>query len=166
MAIDPGDYRTGMRLLASGVTLVTTTMNGIHHGLTASAVCSLSAEKPMLLACVNKAAGAHDVISDAGLFCVNVLAETHVVLARAFSDSKAKAARFEYGEWATGLTGAPVLTDAVASFDCVVDTALQKATHTIYVGAVQQVRAAPNRRPLLYFDAGFSTLAPMLHETP
>ena len=57
---DPEDFKEGMRQLAAGVTIVTTAVGERRNGLTATAVCSLSAEPPMLLACVNREAGAHD----------------------------------------------------------------------------------------------------------
>jgi hypothetical protein len=56
-----------MRQLAAGVTLVTTaTAGGARAGLTATAVCSASADPPQLLACVNRDAEAHDLLWRAG----------------------------------------------------------------------------------------------------
>ena len=60
VAVNSDDFREGMRQLAAGVTIVTTSIGDQRIGLTATAVCSLSAEPPMLLACVNREAGAHD----------------------------------------------------------------------------------------------------------
>ena len=60
-----------------GVTIVTTSIGEQRNGLTATAVCSLSAEPPMLLACVNREAGAHDPTLQSRVFCVNLLGAKH-----------------------------------------------------------------------------------------
>ena len=52
--IDPGLFKNGMRRLASGVSLVTTVLDGQRHGLVATSVCAVSAEPPSLLVRVNR----------------------------------------------------------------------------------------------------------------
>ncbi len=153
--VDGARFRAGMRRLAGAVTLVTTSWNGVRQGLTASAVCSLTADPPSLLACVNKSASAHDPINEASSFAVNVLASDQSDLARVFSDSQRTAKRFDHGRWLVGLTGAPLLEGALVSFDCHIDQRISKSTHTIFIGAVKDVRVGPNPRPLLYFDGTF-----------
>ncbi len=154
---DPADFKEGMRRLAAGVTIVTTAVGGRRNGLTATAVCSLSAEPPMLLACVNREAGAHDPTLLSRVFCVNVLAERHLDLAAQFSSSARVAERFTTGAWGTLATGAPVLTDALASFDCLLGQTLKADTHTVLVGRVQSVRSDPDQAPLLYAGGAFGT---------
>lgn len=160
VAVDAADYKAGMRLLATGVTLVTTVLGGVRQGLTASAVTSLSAVPPLVLVCVNRTAGAHDAIRSAGAFAINVLNDSHAALARLFSDTAATTRRFDSTAWGTGLTGAPLLPDALASFDCRLEDAIEKATHTIFIGAVLAVRTQPAARPLIYFDGQFTVPAP------
>ncbi len=158
MAADVGLFKKGMRQLAGGVTLVTTLWNGERGGLTATAVCSVSAEPPQLLACVNKAASAHDLIIASGIFCVNLLASNHVKLAWRFSgqDSIEGDARFKDGTWRKLVTGAPVLTDALASFDCKTVRHIEASSHTIFIGAIVDV-AVSGGRPLIHADGGFLT---------
>ena len=73
MSIDAAAFKKGMRHLAASVTLITTRHRDLRGGLTATAVCSVSAEPPQILVCVNKTASAHDPIGEAGFFCVNIL---------------------------------------------------------------------------------------------
>ena len=148
-------FREGMRRLAAGVTIVTTLHEGERSGLTATAVTSLSADPPQLLVCVNRSATAHDLIHRGAKLCVNVLARRHQRLAARFAgeDGLQGAARFAFGRWTTLATGAPVLVDAIASFDCVVSEAVDSATHTIFIGRVVDVRARRDGRPLVY-EAG------------
>lgn len=163
MSGDNLDFRSGMRALASGVTLVTTAYGGVRRGLTASAVCSLSVAPPMLLVCVNKSALAHDLITSANAFCVNILALRHGELARAFADQAAVERRFDQGNWTEGRGGVPVLEDALASFECKLDLAVEKSTHTIFIGAVEAVRTCEGE-PLLYFNGAFRNVGEVVEE--
>ena len=56
-------FRQVIGHIASGVTVITTREQGINYGLTASAVCSLTLEPPMLLVCINKNTGTQAAIS-------------------------------------------------------------------------------------------------------
>ena len=53
MSIDAAAFKKGMRHLAASVTLITTRYGDLRGGLTATAVCSVSAEPPQILVCVN-----------------------------------------------------------------------------------------------------------------
>jgi flavin reductase len=57
-----------MRRLAGGVTIVTTRLGEDLAGLTATSVCSLTAEPPRLLACVHREADAHDLTLESRVF--------------------------------------------------------------------------------------------------
>ena len=81
----PDDFKRGMRQLAAGVNVITVTNGGVRDGLTATAVCSISAEPPHLLVCVNSTAGAHGPIHRAGSFCINVLAQDQEAIAKRFA---------------------------------------------------------------------------------
>lgn len=71
--VDADQFRLGMRTLAAAVTLITSTGSGHRHGMTATAVCSVSAEPPTLLVCLNKATATHGAVAKSGAFCVNLL---------------------------------------------------------------------------------------------
>ena len=85
MTVTPESFIQGMRQLASGATLITTAHQGRWAGLTATAVCSVSADPPQLLACINRQAETHRMIADSAAFAVNVLAHDQHRLARVFA---------------------------------------------------------------------------------
>src|SRR4051794_36700909 len=64
-----------MRNIASSVAVITTSQDGRQHGMTATAICSVSAEPATILIVVNRATRSHPIISAAGTFAVNVLAD-------------------------------------------------------------------------------------------
>lgn len=158
-SVDPEAFKQGMRQLTAGVTIVTTAIGGRRIGLTATAVCSLSVEPPTLLACVDREAAAHDPALQSRVFCVNVLARGHEALAALFADNARLAERFETGTWGTLETGAPVLLDSLASFDCILGQTMRADTHTVLVGRVQAVRNDPSLAPLLYSRGRYGAFA-------
>jgi flavin reductase (DIM6/NTAB) family NADH-FMN oxidoreductase RutF len=156
-----GDFKSAMRRLAAGVTIVATDGRGKPHGLTATAVCSLSAEPPQLLVCVNRNSAPNAAIARAGRFSVNVLATRHKSLALRFAGATGVqgAERFAKGEWTAAKTGAPVLADAIAYFDCTLVDAIQSGTHTVFIGRVRAAHARKSGTPLLYAAGAFQALA-------
>jgi flavin reductase (DIM6/NTAB) family NADH-FMN oxidoreductase RutF len=158
MSIDAAAFKKGMRHLAASVTLITTKHRELRGGLTATAVCSVSAEPPQILVCVNKSASAHDPIGEAGFFCVNILCPDHRKLAERFAgmDGVEGDDRFcDMGDWTTLSTGAPVLKGCPVSFDCKLVTRLSAGTHTIYIGEIVDVALDAEAKPLLYADGAF-----------
>lgn len=155
------DFRNAMRRLAAGVTVVTTAApDGTRRGLTATAVCSVSLTPPMLLACINKTAAAHDPLRASGRLAVNLLGGTQEPLARRFGGAESGEARFEEGEWIALVTGAPVLATALAAFDCRVVQMLDAGSHTVFLAAVEATHLPETGgAPLLYLDGGYGGFA-------
>ncbi len=158
----PADvFKLAMRRLAAGVTIITGCHNGERCGLTATAVCSLSADPPQILVCVNRSSQAHDVIKRGANLCVNLLARRHRALAARFAGQKKGIVgeeRFRAGRWTALRTGAPALDDALANFDCVVRETVESSTHTIFIGNVVEVRLRAQGHPLLYAGGSYAGL--------
>ena len=96
----------------------------------------------------------------AGSFAVNFLSDTQSEVARAFSTrGLAGETRLETGTWITNVTGAPILCDAVSSFDCVVEREIPCGTHEILLGRVVSVNSEEDNA-LLYRDGFFRRVAP------
>jgi flavin reductase (DIM6/NTAB) family NADH-FMN oxidoreductase RutF len=158
MSIDAAAFKKGMRHLAASVTLITTRHGDLRGGLTATAVCSVSAEPPQILVCVNKTASAHDHIGEAGFFCINILSPAHRKIAERFAgmDGVEGDERFaDMGDWSTLTTGAPVLKGCPVSFDCKLVTKVAAGTHTIYIGEIVDIALDAKAHALLYCDGAF-----------
>jgi flavin reductase (DIM6/NTAB) family NADH-FMN oxidoreductase RutF len=156
--VSPDHFKQAMRRLAAGVTIVTTKHDDVRGGLTATAVCSLSIDPPQLLVCVNRSAAAHELIAEGENLCVNLLAHKHHGLAARFAGQTGVLGtdRFRAGRWKTLKTGAPVLEDALASFDCIVTEKVAASSHTIFIGRVVAVHLRENGKPLLYAQGTFA----------
>lgn len=165
-AVDAATFKRGMRHLAAAVTVITAEHAGECRGLTATAVCSVSADPPTLLACVNRESSAHPWIDAGSRFCVNVLAAEHMALSRTFGGAGSVAERFARAQWTRLATGAPALVGALAAFDCIVERRIEAGTHTVFFGRVVAVEITPDREPLLYADGGYVGIAPITSEAP
>lgn len=158
-AIDSRAFRQGMRALPGAVTILACedSERGCC-GLTATAVCSFSAEPPSLLACINRSSSFAGMLDDDTVFSINLPAADQEHVARAFGGmTVAKgAARFAAGSWVRGERGAPLLAGARAVFECTVGEIIPRASHLIVIGIVQAVFLdGETRAPLFYADGRF-----------
>ena len=159
MMSDAELFRRGMRRLAAGVSIVTTHEAGEPHGMAATSVCSVSAEPPALLVCVNRNATCHQAIRRAGFFCVNLLRENDDELARRFSTPVRREQRFLDRNWKALVTGAPALVGALASFDSEVIESIEAQSHTVFIGRVKAVELwRDDIVPLVYLDGKFDSM--------
>lgn len=152
-------FKQGMRSLAGTVTLITAAHAGHRYGLTATAVCSATADPPTVLVCVNRSATSHDAIVKSGAFCVNVLRYEDRDLSSLFGGGEKGESRFKSDQWTKLGTGSPVLVSALVSFDCRVVKKLTHGTHTVFLGEVEQLVTGRKGKPLLYADGQYAKLA-------
>lgn len=149
---DPIQFRHVVGHLASGVTIITTANGSSRSGMTASSVTSLSSDPPMMLACLNNSAPTATAVSQAKRYVVNILGEGAGELAYRFatpSDDKFSGVTVE-----TGMSGAPLISDALAHIECEVVEEVVGGTHTIFLGRVLAAHARSGP-PLTYFRGGF-----------
>jgi flavin reductase len=151
-------FRSGMSRLGAAVNLVTTDGSAGRHGLTVSAVCSVTDSPPTLLVCINSNAFSHDAFLQNGVLCVNVLNSNHADLSRAFARWTGED-RFSKANWIRLDTGAPVLSDASVSFDCQIVDHQRKGTHTVLFCEVQSTALSDGpSEGLIWFERDFHTL--------
>ncbi|MGE0115278.1 MAG: flavin reductase family protein [Steroidobacteraceae bacterium] len=156
------EYKTGMRFLAAGCSIIASEFAGDRAGLTATAVVSVTAEPPRLIVCINHNVRAYEIIARSAALSINVVAASQDGLARRFAGmvpGVQGAERFNEGIWVKGRSGAPVLADALASFDCRVVEEIPASTHAIFLCEVLAVAITdPTTGPLVFFNGQFATL--------
>lgn len=161
MAISIDQFRGGMRRLAAGVCLITTQQaDGQRSGLTATAVCSVTAEPPTLLVCVNRRNGSYAAIQQAGVFAVNVLAMDDRPLADRFASPIPADEKFHQGLWQRLATGAPVLESALVAFDCRLTQAVEVGSHDILLGSIESVKVSgTDVQPLMFAQGSYGSFS-------
>lgn len=155
MRVDQQEFKDAMARLSSHVTIVTAVdEQGQPRGFTASAVCSLSLNPPLLLVSISRSGVAHDAFVRADRFAVNVLRESHRDLAQRFATKGID--RFAGTDFEVAAP-APYLPDALSVLICSRHAAYPGGDHTILVGAVEMVSTSRGE-PLVFFDRKFCGL--------
>jgi flavin reductase (DIM6/NTAB) family NADH-FMN oxidoreductase RutF len=156
-AMDPAEFRNAIGRFLTGVTVITTAHDGMPHGITASAVASLSVDPPTLVVCLNKQSATRGAVAAARRFIVNVLAADQAELAMHFaSKSPGKFVRMDVETSAHGL---PRLPGAIATLDCAVVAEVDGGTHSIFIGRAE-AGSAGSGTPLGYFRGRFVQVEP------
>ncbi|HQY90035.1 MAG: flavin reductase family protein [Caldilinea sp.] len=153
MSMDVQSFKDALAHWTSGVTVVTTQMDGRPVGITASSLTSVSLAPPQILICVARKLYTHQVIEQSGVFAVNILGTDHLEWGMRFAGMTPELAdRFADIELQRGVTGAPILPDVLGWLDCRLRHAYDGGDHTIFVGEVVAAGATEERSPLLYFN--------------
>lgn len=138
--------------IPQGVFIVTTQAKGKINGMTAAWVSQVSFKPRLLAVAIAPQRYTFELIQISKVFCINVLAENQVELARLFGfHSGRKKNKFENVPYKFALKGSPVLLDAIAYFECELTHQYEAGDHYIVVGEVGDYEVmAPERKPLLF----------------
>jgi flavin reductase (NADH) len=158
--VDGAAFRDTMASLPTAVSVVTALdENGMPRGLTCSAVCSVSADPPQILICVNRRNGSLAAIRHSGAFVVNVLGSSCANMSNRFALPIAE--KFADVAWHPAPnSGLPVLDGAAHAYlDCELTADITAGSHSILVGAVHACGTEMTvLHPLLYWRRGYGTL--------
>lgn len=151
--VDRGTYRDAMARLGAAVSVITSDGPAGRCAFTASAVCSVTDDPPTLLVCMNRSSDSYEAFKANAVLCVNTLAAAQEPLSTIFAGFTPHVMdeRFAEAHWVTLATGAPVLTDAVVSFDCRIAQVSEVGTHSVLFCEVQAIQAGAAHEGLIYF---------------
>ncbi len=159
LPINPLIFRDLMGRYPATVTIIATGRVGSRNGMTATAVCSMTADPPQILVCLNRASGTCKALIGYQAFSVNILNATHVAVARKFAGMGEAAKgeeRFSSGYWEqTADLAVPVLRDSVAALECTLVDHKPIDTHMILVGKVRSGAVDTERNALIYNNRSF-----------
>ncbi len=157
--VDSDAFLAAMRQVAATVTVVTTDGPAGRAGATVSAFTSLSADPPSVIVCLRADSRIARTVLDNRAFCVNVLPEDAVNVARAFAGPSPDdpADRFRDLEIAYGAHG-PLLPRAT-SFSCALMEHVLHNTHAICIGSVRALAVA-GEKPLTYLSGDYHRVRP------
>lgn len=158
-SVDPAAYRHVMSRLPTGVCIVTTVEDGARHGMTVNALTSVSLDPVLMLFCCERDASLHDPVLRSGVWAVSVLTAGQADVSRWFATKEHRGEdRFAGWELQPGArTGAPLLCDALAWFECRTWATYDGGDHTIVVGEVLDLTVHRDTTPLLYFRGGYTS---------
>ncbi|ALL79988.1 hypothetical protein AD006_32420 (plasmid) [Pseudonocardia sp. EC080610-09] len=149
--------RRFMSMFPSGVSVVTAfDGHGVPHGLTCTALVSVSLEPSTLLVSLNRASGTLAALHEGRRFAVNLLRSRSRRAAEVFATRVSD--RFHAVRWSpSSSTGQPHLThDAFAFAGCTVRETFAVGDHELVVGEIQEIELG-NDVPLMYGMRQFSS---------
>ena len=155
-AFTPEDFRAALGQFTTGVTIVTTVDDEGHKvGLTANSFNSVSLDPPLVLWSLALTSGSLPAMRASRNYAINVLGADQRVLAERFARKGID--RFEGVSWRPGLSGAPLIDGAVASFECDNRSQHEAGDHIIFVGQVTHCRRRVGAVPLVFHGGRFFT---------
>lgn len=147
-------------LFASGVTAVTTLVDGRLKGITVSAFSEVSLDPPLVLVCIAQESETRVLLEQSKIFAVNILSDDQEFLSERFA-ARAPLVndRFEGVPYHTASTGAPILAGSIAWYDCRVEAIHAGGDHAIFIGRVEAIGfGAEALKPLLYYANQYTQL--------
>jgi flavin reductase (DIM6/NTAB) family NADH-FMN oxidoreductase RutF len=161
--VDAATFRAVLGQWPSGVTVITTLVDGVWHGMTASSFSSVSAEPPLVSVCLDKKLYTHDLLVRSGIYGVNILAKDQTEIGKIFAGMHPEVEdRFAGLDVETATTGVPLLAESLAWLDCRITNYYDAGDHTIFVGEVMDARVARASTPLLYHSRTWGQFADQL----
>ncbi|MGL5168031.1 MAG: flavin reductase family protein [Afipia sp.] len=146
-------FRGAMRQLATGVSVLTTGRDENITGITVTSLSSLSVDPPTLIVSIDRASLFWPRLQRYHAFGVNILSASQLEIADRFAGtgSSEGPGRFSGVEWTSGVSGVPLLTDALAAVDCEVEELIERHSHAIVIGRVLEIRTSARRKGALAY---------------
>ena len=147
-------------MFATGVTIVTArTPAGALVGLTANSFNSVSLSPPLVLWSLSQSASSMAALSAGSHYAINILSAGQKELAERFASRRED--RWTDVEFTEGVSGAPLLTGAAATFECFNRSRYEEGDHVIFVGEVERCSHQAGAVPLLFHGGRFYTEHPL-----
>jgi flavin reductase (DIM6/NTAB) family NADH-FMN oxidoreductase RutF len=150
------DIATLFRQLTAGVYVVGVAHGGRQDAFTAAWLMQASFDPLLLALSINPGNASYPLLRDGRAFAASVLKRGQLDLARRFGTRSGRDEDKLAGvPWRSGRTGAPVLEEALAYFECEVTDTIPAGDHELVLGRVVDGRLLdPAGTPLLYADTG------------
>jgi 3-hydroxy-9,10-secoandrosta-1,3,5(10)-triene-9,17-dione monooxygenase reductase component len=145
-----------MATLPTGVTIVTAGGDEEPAGATANAVCSLSIEPMLMLACLDRGSRTLLAVQAADSFGISVLHAGQEQIARTFATKAPVAEKWTGIAW-TERDGLPAIDDALVFLACDLRDVISAGDHVILTGEVRAVEAIDGD-PLVFHGGEYRPL--------
>jgi len=153
------EFRTAMRQLAGGVSVITAAHGENRTGLTATSVVSISMDPPELFISVNRSSSSWPVIEKSGKFGINVLQQDQQVVAEHFSGKGGRkgADRYADDDWYQTPDGVWLSRRALVGFACDVEKVWMHREHALIAGKVTLINVHAGPQPLTYWHGQYGS---------
>jgi len=153
---DPARFRAAMSLLPTGVTVVSAGGPDGPAGATANAVCSLSIEPMLMLACLDRGSRTLLAVQAANRFGISVLHAGQEEIARSFATKAPVADKWTGVGWSER-GGIPAIDEALVWIACELRDVIAGGDHVIVTGEVRDL-ATGEGDPLIFSGGAYRPL--------
>jgi flavin reductase (DIM6/NTAB) family NADH-FMN oxidoreductase RutF len=136
------------------VSVVTTDGVAGKHGGTVSSFCSVSADPPTMLVCLNRDSKIAKVVADNGCFNINVLCQGDSHIANRFAGLHDAQVNDRFTDIAHSHTPTGPVLESAATLSCTVQKVVCSGSHDVIFGLVQAVQIS-SAKPLAYCDGAY-----------
>jgi flavin reductase (DIM6/NTAB) family NADH-FMN oxidoreductase RutF len=155
--MEPAAKKKALRLISYGLYVATSRHGDLYGSGTINWLSQSSFDPPLVMAGIQRDSSLHQAISGSRAFAIHIVGKSQKNLATVFF----KTARVEgdlINGWrfALGVTGSPILADAVAYFECRVVDEVRGGDHTIFVGEVVEAVVRSEEEPLTIRETGMA----------
>ena len=152
------NLKNAWAMFATGVTVITSTEDGIsHHGMTANSVISVSLDPPLALISVSESRESHSIIRSTGKFGISVLKIEQSKIAKFYAEDAAKKSSSKIDWKMTKLNGVCTISNSLVRMACDVTNSYDEADHTLFIGTVTALELEKGE-PLLWFNRAFGKI--------
>ena len=154
---DQSDFRQGLGLFPTGVTIVTTQPeSGDPIGMTVSSFNTVSLNPPLVLWSIDRSSLSLDAFSECEQFAINVLSKDQQDLSNRFASKGAD--KFADTPFTKGVGNSPLLKGCIAQLECKTWQTYDGGDHVIIVGEVITYRYDKTREPLVFYAGNYAEL--------
>lgn len=160
---EQANFEAAVQLMRSGVYIVTSAYRNVPAGCTCVWVTRVSFSPPLIAVNLEPVHHTLATIESGKRFCVNILGEDGLDLARRFGfTSGHHEKKFAGVPYRKGASGSPVLEIAVCYLDCRLHSIVPAGDHRIVLGELIDAAVQSDKRPLTYDPDEF--YVSVLHE--
>lgn len=158
--VDQQAFRGALSRFASGVTVVSTVLDGVDHAMTASAFTSVSLDPPLVLVCSHKTSRFHDAVLASGTWGVSILSDQGRAASAWFAHrGRPLEDQLQGIDYHRGASGVALLDESLAWLECTTHAVHDGGDHTILVGSVVGAGVRDDvDDPLLYYRSHYGTI--------
>lgn len=158
-AIDPSEFREALGHYASGITVITSHIDGEPIGFTCQSFYSVSMTPPLVSFSVMSGSASYPRMRRAGRFVVNILSGEQVGISDRFA--RRGTDKWHGVEWRKSPLGNPIIAGSLHWVDCEIHAEHAAGDHLIVIGEVKalNLQEAAATQPLLYFKGQYCNIA-------
>jgi len=155
--LDERAKKTMLRKIPHGLYICGVKDDDNLNGFTVSWLMQSSFEPPLVVNCIKRETGSHEMLKKNGVFSISFLENGQKDMAAKFFKPQSRVGnKFADVEFYEGeATGCPIISDSLGYIECKVVDSVEKGDHSVYVGEVIAAGVHREGEPLLLESTGW-----------